>query len=126
MSTVGRGTKIKISLEVNGLGEKTLKDNDVDFKITFYAKNRDSAVSGYYVVNKGDAGKAFASAEDENVYHIICDTTGLDLGTVGATLEVTYTDEDTNVELTEILQLTSDVKLIDVPQQQESNGGGGE
>lgn len=123
MQTIGKGTKFMFSIGVTGLGEMSLADNDVNFKVDFYARQKkDSIVTGHYTVRKSDQDKAFPNQEDENSYFVICDTTGLDLGTVCATLEIEYTDEDTGARLKELIPLTSQVAIIDAPQAPDGNG----
>ena len=116
MEPIGKGSKFLFLLAVNGLGEMSLADNDVDFRVDFFARQtNDSAVKNFYTVKKSDAGKAFPKEDDDDAYFVICDTTNLDLGTIGATLTVEYTDEDTNARLKEAIPLTSNVKVINAP-----------
>lgn len=117
MRPIGKGTKFLFSLGVTGLGEMSLADNDVNFKVDFYARlKKDSVVTGHNSVKKSDTDKAFPNQEDEDSYFIICDTTDLDLGTICATVEVEYTDQDTSARLKELIPLTSQVIIIDAPQ----------
>ena len=117
MQNIGKGTKCLFNIGVTGLGEMSLADNDVNFKVDFYARlKKDSVVTGHYSVKKSDTDKAFPNQEDEDSYFVICDTTDLDLGTIGATLEVEYTDQDTSARLKELIPLTSQVNIVDAPQ----------
>ena len=117
MQPIGKGSKFLFKLDVNGLGELSLADNDVDFKVDFFARQtKDSQVKNYSSVKKGEAGKAFPTDDDDDAYFVVCDTKNLDLGNVGGTLTVWYTDEDTEARLKEIIPLTSQVVVIDSPQ----------
>jgi hypothetical protein len=117
MQPIGKGTKFLFCLGVSGLGELSLSDNDVTFKVDFFARQtKDSPVRNYYTVEKGEAGKAFPKEDDDDAYFLVCDTTNLDLGVIGGTLTVEYTDEDTGVRLKEIIPLTSQVTVVDAPQ----------
>jgi hypothetical protein len=114
MGNIQKGSKVPFTLAVdaNSLGGSSLKDSD--FKVDFYAQVRKEApISAYFTVNKADAVK---DAEDDNTYYMICDTTNLDLGVIGATLEVTYTDANTNKEAKEIITLTTQDKIIEKQQ----------
>lgn len=111
MGNIQKGSKVPFSLSVDGtsLGGSTLKDSD--FKVDFYAKERkESQVTAFYTVEKADAVK---DAESDNIYYMICDTTNLDLGTIGATLEVTYTDASTSEEAKEIITITTTDKIVE-------------
>lgn len=117
MANIQKGSKVKFTLAVDGnsMGGSSLKDSD--FKLDFYAKeNKNAEPTAYYTVNKADATK---DEEDDNTYYMVCDTTDLDLGKIGATLEVTYTDEETSKEVKEIVTLTTDVTIIERQQPAE-------
>lgn len=115
MATTGKGSKIKITINVNetSLGGKKLTDNDVTYKVDFYAKEKkESVVTGICTVNKGESGKA---KETDYTISAVCDTTNLDLGTIYSTTTINYTDDD-NFALKEVMTLTSDVKVVEVPE----------
>ena len=115
MATTGKGSKIKFTINVTetSLGGKKLTDNDVSYKVEFYAKEKkESAVSGICAVSKGESGKA---KETDYTILAVCDTTALDLGTIYATVTINYTDGD-GFALKEMMTLTSDVKLVEVPE----------
>lgn len=117
MGNIQKGSKVPFTLAVdaNSLGGSSLKDSD--FKIDFYAKEKkDSPVTAYYTVEKADATK---DAESDNIYYMIVDTANLDLGTIGATLEVTYTDSNTSKEAKEIVTLTTQDKIVENQQPEE-------
>lgn len=119
MGNIQKGSKVPFTLAVdaNSLGGSSLKDSD--FKVDFYAKEKkDSPVTAYYTVEKADATK---DAESDNIYYMICDTTDLDLGTIGATLEVTYTDTNTSKEAKEIITLTTQDKVVERQQATDEN-----
>lgn len=125
MRTIGKGTKIKFLLDVDGLsGVSKLSETD-NFRIDFYAKEKkDSTVTAYDTVMKDDSTRVKFIDEQpaaingpgvqpftvENCY-VICDTSTLDLGIMYATLTVEYTDTATNAPLKEVLLLTTDIKI---------------
>ena len=117
MANVQKGSKIKFTLAVdaNSMGGSSLKDSD--FKVSFFAKEfKNTDPTKFYTVNKADATK---DAEDDNIYYMVCDTSELEYGAVGGTLEVTYADSDTGKNLTEIVTLTTDVTVVKALQEQE-------
>ena len=113
MATTGKGSKIKtvITVDENSLGGKSL--SEVDYKIDFYAKEKkDSAVTGMYTVREGDATTKVV----DNTIVSACDTTNLDLGNLYATLTMTYSDSDLNLDLKEVMTVTfPDTKIVDAP-----------
>lgn len=128
MANIQKGSKVKFTLAVDGnsMGGSSLKDSD--FKLDFYAKeNKNAEPTAYYTVNKADAVK---DEQDDNTYYMVCETETLDLGKIGATLEVTYTDEETSKAVKEIVTLTTDVTIIERQQpaeeQEEEVEQGGE
>ncbi len=115
MATVGKGSIIKFTLILNGLADAEFQG----FKIDFYAKEKkESRISAYYTAESTDSEKVKYNETDDN-WSIIVDTEDLDTGTIGATLKVSYTDEATDKELTEILMLSSNVTLNNAPQSEE-------
>ena len=111
MATTGKGSKIKCTFAVdeNSLGGKTL--SEVDYKIDFYAGKKDAPNPGMYTVKKGDATTKVV----DNTIIALCDTTNLDLGKLYATLTMTYTDSDLNLELKEVMTLTCEMTITDAP-----------
>lgn len=120
MANIQKGSKVKFTLAVDGnsMGGSSLKD--AEFKVDFYAKeSKSSQVTAYHTVNKADATK---DAESDNIYYMVCDTATLDLGKISATLEVTYTDTDTDKQVKEIVTLNSDVTIVELQQPAQQTG----
>ncbi len=114
IKAIGRGSKIKLTLTVGGLGELSL--DDVDFKVDFYAKQmRDSVVTGIYTVTKSGGG-AYMDEDDSSTVYVICDTNELDIGNLYATITVEYTDPETGAELKDAFPLDTDIVVVDAPQ----------
>ena len=112
MATTGKGSKIKtvITVDENSLGGKSL--SEVDYKIDFYAGKKEGPVTDMYTVRKGDEGTKVV----DNTIVSACDTTNLDLGNLYATLTMTYSDSDLNLDLKEVMTVTfPDTKIVDAP-----------
>lgn len=121
MGTIGKGSKIKVTIDIteDSLGGKTL--GNLDYRVDFYAKEKkDSNVTGFCSLEKGDPGIIVSGTQ----IIAACDTTGLDLGKLYATLTIGYSDDDLHVPLVERQTLTCDVTIIDAPQQAEEEQGG--
>lgn len=91
MGATGKGSKIKITIDVNenSLGNMTLADVD-NYRVDFYAQlKKDTPVTGFDTHQKGDAT---GIAIEGNQIIAVCDTTDLDLGQLYATLTIEYTD----------------------------------
>jgi hypothetical protein len=124
MGNIQKGSKVPFTLTVdaNSMGGSSLKDSD--FKVDFYAQAKNSPITGYFTVLKADATK---DESDDNIYYMVCETETLDLGTIGGTLEVTYTDPNTSKEVKEIITITTDVKIVErqqpAPQAEQQEEG---
>lgn len=113
MANIGKGSLIRFTLAVNPntLGGKTLADQDVDFTVDFYAREKSGAdIESYYTVKKEDATPG--TGADEGSYYVVCDTSAIGLGKIYATLTVEYVDESTERTLKEIILLTSEHTVV--------------
>ena len=118
MATTGKGSKIKFTLNVDesSMGEKTLAQ--CNFKVDFYATISGSAtIPTIFTASKvGDVlTNCVKDAEDDNTYYCMCDTTNLNTGKLAATFTVEYTDSQLGQTLKEVMTLTTDITLTNVP-----------
>ena len=124
MATTGKGSKDKYTLTVDAasMGDKTLAQ--CDFKVDFYASQKNTMTQNVFTASKvGDVLTNCAKdAEDDNTYYLMCDTSGLDIGKLSGTLTVEYTDSQLGMKLKEVLTLTTEVSVINVPMSSEQQG----
>lgn len=117
MATTGKGSKIKFTLNVDeaSMGDKTLAQ--CDFKVDFYAKSNAGGTPAIFTASKvGDVCTNCAKdSEDDNTYYCICDTTNLNIGKLEATFTVSYTDAQLGQTLKEVMTLTTDITVANVP-----------
>lgn len=117
MATTGKGSKNKYTLSVDpsSMGEKTLAQ--CDFKVDFYASLNNAMTSNVFTASKvGDVLTNCAKdAEDDNTYYLMCDTSGLDIGKLSGTLTVEYMDAQLGMKLKEVMTLTTNDNVINVP-----------
>ena len=117
MATTGKGSKDKYTLSVDpaSMGEKTLAQ--CDFKVDFYASLNNAMTQNVFTASKvGDVLTNCAKdSEDDNIYYLMCDTSGLDIGKLSGTLTVEYMDSQLGMKLKEVMTLTTDVNVINVP-----------
>lgn len=117
MATTGKGSKIKFTLNVDeaSMGDKTLAQ--CDFKVDFYGKSKNSDTPAIFTASKvgSTLTNCVKDTEDDNTYYCLCDTTTLDLGKLAATLTVEYTDAQLSQTLKEVMTLTTDIEIVEVP-----------
>lgn len=106
MANIGKGSKQEYGLTFGGLATATL----TSYRVDFYAQQKaDSPVNGYCVVENNEP----VPVEGTDFYSVVCDTTGLDLGTLYATVTVVY-ETAAGVELTEISTVTLSDKIVEL------------
>ncbi len=122
MATTGKGSKIKFTLNVDeaSMGDKTLKD--CDFKVDFYAttinsQGKPTTPTSIFTASKtgDDLVNCVKDSEDDNTYYCLCDTSSLDTGKLAATFTVEYTDVQLEQKLKEVMTLTTDITIGNVP-----------
>lgn len=122
MATTGKGSKDKYTLSVDpaSMGDKTLAQ--CDFKVDFYASLNNAMTEHVFTASKvGDVLTNCAKdVEDDNTYYLMCDTSGLDIGKLSGTLTVEYMDSQLGMKLKEVMTLTTDVSVVNVPMSQVS------
>ena len=106
MANIGRGSKQEYGLAFDGLANATLES----FRVDFYAQQKaDSTVNGYCVVENDNP----VPVEGTDFYSVVCDTTGLDIGTLYATVTTNY-ETAAGVSLTEITTLSLSDKIVEL------------
>lgn len=111
MSTVVKGSKIKFAVQVDGLGEKFLSDEDVNIKCEYYIQNSYSP-DAVVTINKADM-----VADEEgntNIYYAAVDTTPLSSGKLHCITTITYPDENLQTDITEKVNTGTGVNIIEV------------
>ena len=122
MATTGKGSIIKFTLNVDeaSMGDKTLAQ--CDFKVDFYAttinsQGKPTTPTSIFTASKtGDVlVNCVKDTEDDNTYYCMCDTTDLNTGKLAATFTVEYTDVQLDQKLKEVMTLTTDITITNVP-----------
>lgn len=119
MATTGKGSKIKFTLGVDAasMGEKSLEQ--CDFKVDFYASLNNAMTSNVFTASK--VGSTLTNCAKDtsdtsgNTYFVMCDTSGLDIGKLAATFTVEYQDAELGKTLKEVMTLTTDINVVNVP-----------
>ena len=110
MANLGIGSIIKFAVNVDGIGEKYVSDNDVDLTCDFYIQDNYSA--GVVTVEKSDMVPG--EEGDTNIYFAAVDTSILSEGKLMCATSISYTDSDLQTEIVEKVQTQTGVNLIDI------------